>query len=310
MFDPGTKIIILDSSHQKTIGPKKGSIGYVANCLDTRIFSLAGDNSDNISVVSNFCEVFFIRYGFEEKNRIERRIVISVIPILKRDHNNRNELNPTRLIKLLHDKITSQKDLSQCNNLKECYNVPLNTPIVLAAPMCYDRTNLLTCDEFEFRAWINSYASSSQIEKFINNTLLSGYFSKYKDPDLNSIYMWEDFRTVVMDKTYRSNYIKICNNNIENRKACISVIRKLAASQLKTIVRRIIESNKEVQIVGMYDFPSIIYGTIMPFLYNKAIFNSFINMCYKWEVNEVTIIVKDIEAIVSECLLLSNNMTT
>jgi hypothetical protein len=303
MFDPGTKIILLDSSHQKTIGPRKGSIGYVSNCSDTRVFNLIGDDFEPFNIVSTFCEVFFIRYGFEEKNRLEKKHIISIIPVLKR--NNNNELNVAKIIKNFRNQINSSQ---LWNSLRECYNASVSVPIVLATPLSCDRTDLLTCNELEFKAWTNSHANNVKMERFINGTLLSTHFNKYKDPEFNYMGIWEDLRYITIDKTYRANYIKTWMDNIDGRKDCISIIRKLISTQSKINIRKIIEINKEVQIVGMYEFPTIIYGTIVPFLYNKAIFNSFINMCYGWEVDEITLVIKDIESLVSECLLLSNSM--
>ena len=71
MFEVGSKVIITESSLKKSIGPKKGSIGYVISCSEP-VFS------HRLSTILSIGNVVFHRFGLEERNRSEAKTVLFI----------------------------------------------------------------------------------------------------------------------------------------------------------------------------------------------------------------------------------------
>ena len=76
MLQIGTKGVLLESSHEGGVGPRKGSIFYMSEVV-------------GISAFDGFCvipmRVVFSRYGFEKKIRTEKREIIALFQITEDD---------------------------------------------------------------------------------------------------------------------------------------------------------------------------------------------------------------------------------
>jgi len=78
MFDVGTRVIVLESSFKGKTGPKRGSVGHVCK-LDIPGINLSTFDTQRFWFVEIY-QIFFTRYGFEEKKRNESKFFINIFP--------------------------------------------------------------------------------------------------------------------------------------------------------------------------------------------------------------------------------------
>jgi hypothetical protein len=313
MFDPGTKVILVESSLHKTVGPRKGSIGYISNSPNTRIIPIITEGFSSFSVVAALCEIIFIRFGFEERGRMERKTVISVFPVVKNGsflNKNDGEIDfgATKHMKDLCNMIVSQKDSYSWENVRDVYGASNNVPIVLATPLSYDATDLTTCDEIEFKAWLSSYLTSIPVNKFIQKTLQSLHYTKYNDTELNKSETWDYLYRLVGDREFRNDYVRLRSKDIEQRRKSILLVRKIIAAMLHTKLKRIKEIIEELQFAVTHDFISACYDALGPHIYNNTAISLFVKMCESYHTVEMSKIAKDFIATISECTSLSDDM--
>jgi len=308
MFESGTKIITVESSLHKTVGPRKGSIGYVSNHYDTMVFNLMTNEFNSFDIVSSLCEVFFIRFGFEKHGRLERKTVISVFPILKKETKDRSP-EAKKCVRDLSDIINSQKNNYLWENVRSNYNdVTSSVPIVLATPLSYDPTDLRKCTEPEFKGWINSYLTSYPLIRFVAKTMESGHFTKYNDEEFSSAKTWENIALITSDRAYRKECIRDWAHSIETRKIGIDFIRKLIAIQSRHHMDSLIKLINNTMFLGTHNILGVIYNLAGPHIYNKFFISRLEDVVRKLEISDAKAAIADIKAVTSECLSLSDDM--
>ena len=314
MFEPGTKVILAESSLHKTIGPRKGSIGYVSNCSFTRAITTITEGFGSFNVVASLCEIVFIRFGFEEHGRMERKSVISVFPIIKNgrllNSDNKKEINSEipKQIKDLCRMISTQRDFHLWENVRDVCEVSSNVPVALVIPLNYDITDLTTCNDLEFKAWITSYLNSISLIKFINNTGQSLHYTNYNDVELNKSETWDYLYRLVNDREFRADCIRQYSGGIEEKKKGILLMRRiisaLSRAKLKKI-RRIVEDTRHMI---SNDFTLAFYDTVGPYLHNKVAMLLFDKMLRHFAESETARISDDLSSVMTECFSISNSM--
>ena len=315
MFEPGTKVILVESSLHKTVGPRKGSIGYVSNSLHTRIIPIITEEFASFNVVASLCEIIFIRFGFEERGRAERKTVISLFPVIKNgrmlDKNNKNEKEKINFdvkeqVEDFCRMIASPKEAYLWEKARDAYDVSNNVPIVLATPISYDTTNLKTCDELEFKTWVTSHLISVPFIKIVSKTIQSLHFTKYNDGALGDSDMWDYLHRLTNDREFRGGWIQ---KSVEEREKCILLIRKLVAVILHNRAIKVAKGIGELQFVEPHSLTMVVYDTIGPYMYNKVATSLLTRMSleFYWP-EDAKKVVEDLNAVVSECLSLSDNM--
>lgn len=318
MFDPGTKIILVESSLHKSVGPRRGSIGYVSNCRHVRVVPIITEGFGSFSVVASLCETLFIRFGFEERGRIERKTVISVFPMIRNgsllNKENKKEANKednpgiTKHMKDFCYMISSQKDAYLWENVRDVCEVSSNVPIVLATPLSYDITDLTTCDDLEFKAWLASHLTSISMAKFIGRTVQSGHYTKYNDEELSKSETWDYLYRLTGDREFRGDFIKLQVRDIEERRKCVFLIRKIAAALSRANLKKARNAVEEIQFMSKLDFLSACYDIMGPYLYNKVAVLLFEKVLRDFHVMETSKIADDFMATITESFSLSDNM--
>lgn len=154
MFTPGTPIVVINSALKDGIGPRKGSLGYVIYNNESTVFES--------NYVAKCVTVAFHRFGFEQKHRYEKRLVVNLLPLTGADANPKQELialqrlfdNPTQLPKI-------QAEIS--------HKIGKAT-VMLMAPLLYNNVNLLECDSNTLDIWIRSsiYSVKSVVHSILN----------------------------------------------------------------------------------------------------------------------------------------------
>jgi hypothetical protein len=318
MFDPGTKVILVESSLHKSVGPRRGSIGYVSNCRHIRVVPVITEGFGSFSVAASLCEILFIRFGFEERGRIERKTVISVFPMMrngsllnkeiKKEANKEDNPDIAKHMKDFCHMISSQKDSYLWENVKGICDVSPNIPIVLAAPLSYDTTDLTVCSELEFKAWLASHLTNISISEFIGRTMQSGHYTKYNDKELNKSETWNNLYRLTGDREFRGDFIKLQTRGIEERKECVFLIRKMVAALSHTYLKKVRSAIEEIQFMSKLDFLSACYDIMGPYLYNKIVVSLFEKTLRDFHVSETSKIADDFMATTTEIFSLSDNM--
>jgi hypothetical protein len=292
MFDVGTKIILIDSSHQKTTGPRKGSIGYIVNCSD---FSV----NDAIHAVTTICDVYFIRYGFEKHTRIERRSIISIIPILT--HNPKETAYDQ--IKAMCSKLNSE-ELMKLARAK--YDHLLNAVITMACPLTQAGADLITCEPNEFKAWILSHLENNAFENFIHNCFQSKHYTKYIDNGIGSSETWNTIiETFMLDKHGRNAFMDSILESDDARKRFINIFRMIAIS---------CSNNRTRNKIGLGDFSPIrqdrltLYRLICSSIFNKSMLRLYKATYMGMESDKAKSVVLDIEGIIQAYHQLANEL--
>jgi hypothetical protein len=315
MFEPGTKVILVESSLHKTIGPRKGSIGYVSNCSFTRTIPAITEGFGSFNVVASLCEIVFIRFGFEEHGRVERKHVISIFPLIKNGNlfnkDNKKETIKESIcgidkhVKDLCNMIASQKDSYLWENIRDNCEVSSSVPVALIVPLSYDTTDLTTCKDVEFKAWITSYLNSIPISKFVDSTGKSSHYTNYNDSILNKSETWGHLHLLTSDRDYRHDYIRNHLMGIEERKECILLVRKIIATLSHVKLKRIKAIIEEIPSICSYDFTVACYDVIGPYVYNRVAMSLFIDAIKHTHTPNIA---DDILSTIAECISLSDSM--
>jgi len=216
MFDLGMQIVVLASNKRKNTGFRKGSVGFASTCLKSNTFGQYG-------FVATVNEIFFSRYGFELKDRVEKKIIVSIFPMIKPDQGD-IETQVMSLIK----RINSPKSYHIWDNIRNYFGLTKNVPVAFAVPLNYKRINLVNCSDNEFKAWINSIFRNSNFISWLNGLMATNHFVNSNMLNSNR----ESVRTIhqmVVDQDYKhTKLINICKNNT-TKKSIIAVIKTLLA---------------------------------------------------------------------------------
>jgi hypothetical protein len=213
MFDIGTKVVTLTSSVRKSAGPRRGSLGYVIASANDGAYVSEEGMSFNIN------EVIFTRYGFEKnKDRREKRVFFNVFPVIegvKADV-------PTMLkqtIRNLH-KEKFEKDIWK-RRLND-WGLKPNTPIGILVPVCDNKTDLRTCKNSEFIAWLDSHLMTPGFRNILIETL--------KNNKTNVPGGWVNMLTeIAHEKNKKDEMIPKLVSDIGNRMETIKYIRSILA---------------------------------------------------------------------------------
>jgi hypothetical protein len=152
MFNTGTKVIALTSSHKKSQGPRRGSMGYVINNSE-------GFYLRDMKFAINTVEIMFTRYGLErDEERREKRSFLNIFPIFPIGSGDKVDSLVKEFIREIHRAKTEKDGWKKI--LRDSGNGE-KTPVGVLVPVCDNRINLLECSDNEFIAWLESYLLSA-----------------------------------------------------------------------------------------------------------------------------------------------------
>lgn len=236
MFEVGSKVIITESSLKKSIGPKKGSIGYVISCSEP-VFS------HRLSTILSIGNVVFHRFGLEERNRSEAKTVLFIFPI--------GDINKSdNTVTNLTNTINNQKSEQVFESVRKEMGVDNSTTIVTALPVIY--SNLLSCSRYEFISWITSLMSNSMFCMALNEAVVTRHFKNSNHKSLVNTRFLETLRDMVVDKGYRNEKVNEAFKDYESRNKIIKDIRALLSMimtrRYKTEAMNIINSLIECEM--------------------------------------------------------------
>jgi len=184
MFIDSTRIVIYESSvSKKETGPRRGSEGYIVGnglvknavnnyLLDNILNKKAvpyksplqllerGIDIEKVHMGSNTYffykfPVYFTKFGFEKKDRVEKKEVLNVFPIKKSSEENKIE-----------DKPFLNKEL--INYIKKIYDNKY--AIVIALPDLFSKPSNFLKNTVEFEAWATSVLKNNLLKLILATT--------------------------------------------------------------------------------------------------------------------------------------------
>lgn len=188
MFEPCSRIGVIESSVRKKTGPKKGSIGYVA-----RVQSHLSIQHIANGIVTSLMPVVFTRFGHEKKRRLERKTVIVIMPMagLKKIENQCESL-----VSLMNS-----KDFDPvASYVRSVYNIneKSDVPILFSAPL-----NSIDGDtEVEMKAWLECFLNGG-IGSFAHQAFHERHYENATFNPLSERQIWETVSLSIDNKSLR-----------------------------------------------------------------------------------------------------------
>ena len=180
MFDSGTRVIVLASSHRGSSGVKKGSLAFYNK-------SVSGDHivfDSDLNIFYFAAELVFTRYGFEKKTRCEKKRVIVVLPKIQKTYG-----DTYGQIAKLSRRIQSGRP-EQWNNCRKYLDVTSRTPIIMLAPASRDVANLKNADGKIVEAWVESILTTEDMMHWIVEAVSKQHISTSTHPTLHVDHMY------------------------------------------------------------------------------------------------------------------------
>jgi len=242
MFDYGTKVIVLASSHRGGIGPKKGSLAFYSGEGNTPHFLFHKEKN----CVFNHVNLSFFRYGFEKTLRNERREAIVLMPLISENYADFSG----QVLKLLR-RVHSGKD-TFWNPIRKNCGTNAKTPVVILAPVGSAGDNILKKESPERLAWLESILRNNSMGHWITQAVSDKHLNRSFHPALNydSAFL---LRELVAHKGIREEYAySVSPERMEN--AFTSVITANIVKNRRNIEDRlsllnhIIYSNREFAV--------------------------------------------------------------
>lgn len=295
MFSIGSKVVLFRSSHQKSIGPKKGSIGYVSNNVGTAIHQ-------EYEIISAVCDMYFTRYGFEEKNRSERKTVIALFPYITEQ-----DTTASKEIQSIYDRIDLQsKNSTIGDSIRKYYGIAPHMPLVMAAPVIDNVVDLTTCSKLEFMSWAGAFLSSFKIINFIDDVLCSCHYTLSNDSTIGDKKAWETVRSAMAEKESKDDYIGSVTSTIDNRRKFIKLHRLILSMYYRCLINKVRKKHDNLLIANPFVGIQNIYDDITEYLFNRTIFREFVSRCKNFNDKYKIRIVEHIRDVVDEYIDISN----
>ena len=300
MFDLGKKIIVIESSHRKVTNPRKGTTGYVSSCYGIRSFF-------NHNLCAMLCEIYFVKYGFEKQQRLEKRTVIAVVPIINRKRSD----NVCQQIKTVKSKLIFESGLDTLNDIRAHFSMAIITPVVMLAPLEYDNTNLLTCHYKEFKAWVECHTSNDEFISYLNSSMQSGHYKNSNMPLLGNTSTWEILIKMKSKRSHRDSVIKLWYENSEVRQEAIKTLQAITTMWQRRKIKSITDEIHDCMMEDIsHQNPDVqeVYVTICLYLFSDQIRSNFYDICSDIGTKAISDITEDIESIVLEYSAISTTV--
>ncbi len=175
MFDSGTKMVVLASSHRGSLGVKKGSLAFF--CQDVGNGNVLYDEDNKVFFAA--AELVFYRYGFEKKDRCERKQVLVLLPKISANYG-----DTYGQVAKLSRRIQSGR-AEMWNKCRSAIGVSAKVPAVMLAPVGLEKDDLVTCNIYQRMAWMEAIMSEQEMSRWIMEALQEQHISNSKHPEMN-----------------------------------------------------------------------------------------------------------------------------
>ena len=300
MFDLGTKIVILASTRKKGVGPRKGSLGYASSCQNRGTF-------DQYGLAATLNEVFFFRYGFETQERVEKKAIISIFPIIKPDQGDIHDQ-----VRSLVKRVYSPKSSQVWDEIRAYFDVVPRVPITVAAPLNCHRTDLSKVGTKEFYAWLESLFLGTPLLSFLNDAVNSQHVTNSETIGLGLSDL-EMFRTMAMDRGFKQARMKEMASDEFTRKHTVELLRPLIAFAGRWETKNTINgyesylANSLPMTSGKFP-PNLLLDHLSTYIYTPAIVAAFRRTLASVGHKQALRVMEDIEYTKAEIMVLSSQL--
>lgn len=296
MFDLGSKIILISSSHGKSTGPRRGSTGYFSQRLASRVFL-------DYSVCAFFGDVFFTRYGFEKKRRMERKQIINIFPIIKRGIGEDIEQQVINTA----NKLTSEKNNEIQEIIRGYLEAPPTTPIVMASSHgCSE--SMLEGNRTEVRAWVESVLSNQDFCLFLHSAINSGHYRNASVLELRAQQTWERIRVMSMDRNFRRSVLDGWVKDPELLSSAITLLRSIIIMMERKRILGVINNTRHsflgLNLEKPID-PELSYGVFLEHIFNPALHRTVWDLAIATKSSNLMKFLEDIKSVSGELGVLS-----
>jgi hypothetical protein len=172
MFNIGTKVVVVASSiNSEKTGPRVGSSGFVhGNSLKCAFHNddLCPKYNRSLSTLFFPQKIIFTNFGFEEKLRIEEKLVVCVLPIPLHNGKGFTPYLTYRLTDIMQNGLHNKR----WQNAVEAEYGWCHKPICIVIPDTYPK-HIGNGDIILFRAWLKAMLKSRQISNCLFNLSLN-----------------------------------------------------------------------------------------------------------------------------------------
>lgn len=297
MFETGTKIRLIASSCKKSTGPKRGSMGYVSREIESVVLT-------QLSLCASFFEIFFYRYGFEKRRRVEKKSVVLVFPIVSQE--GKGDIH--QQVKVVSDMVVGRCSDEWHNSLLSYFGATPETTIAIAAPAQVSECSLLDCSKSELSAWAESYLSSSNFVMFLQNASATGHYSNSNFPALKQPSTWDTLRHMSMDRSYKLARLDNWMLDKETRETAVRALRAISImagrQEFGHQVRNTTGNFMSMPLHKPID-PGRFYENMRHVLMRKAVIDKVADLAKSVESRHLLLYTEDLEAVRGELLVLS-----
>lgn len=212
MFDSGTKVVVLASSHRGPTGVKKGSVGFFHQLIENG--RVVRDREQKVYAVP--AQVIFTRYGFEKKSRCEKKKVMLLLPEVDSNYS-----DVSGQVAKLSRRIQSGKNELWNRARKLCGEVGDKTPAVMMVPAGIDERTIDNMQSIEVCAWMEAILTNDKMIHWLMAATQDRYINRSFHPELTEDVVYF-LREVATDKSARMN---VATAPYEHRKPTLTSIR-------------------------------------------------------------------------------------
>lgn len=265
MIFEGTKVCVVSSSESRNGNKiRRGSLGYLSSVgLQTHI-----GRQEPLVIVP--AQIIFTRFGFQNKDRSESKLVYLVFP-LRWDDNAKNKL------KLL-DKFTSMAKGTKPNLNNMLYtlaghrilthnvghNVKSNKiPAVVVKAV---DSNIMS-SENEFKSWLKSVLSGSLITTLISSNKKSKVYKTYEILEKSNDY----FKTHLLTKKLKTFVDNAYNYDLERKSNLVSSLQCVLNLYKNSMV------NPSTKLISCFGPREAVTRRIYPLFWQMSQINNYFN---------------------------------
>jgi hypothetical protein len=297
MFEVGTKIRLLASSCERTTGPRRGSTGYVSSILGSVVL-------EQLSLCASLTEVVFFRYGFETKERVEKKSVVLVFPIISKE----GKGDVHQQVKAISDKVLGRGGNEWKEPLMSYFDCSNSTTMALAAPVQISVCSLADCSKSEFAAWVDSLLNSQELTMFLHEASAHRHYTNSNFPGLNRTSTWDTLRHMSLDRSYKlarvDNWLKDSTTRETSIRALRAVTIMSGAREFKSKRDALAQAFLGIQLKKPIE-PGRFYEYTQMILMRKALVDSLAEMARQLDSKYLLSYTEDLEAVRGELLVLS-----
>lgn len=266
MIKTGTRVIVLTSSSERKIGPRKGSIGYVTQ-LEKSGKNIFYNNDEDVFV--HLTKVIFTRYGFEVgKRRRETKFFLNIFPSFLMPLGLKN---PTKSIDAHIDRVKDIKIFGTpfWDGLSGRTSVLYGKGNVYGGtlmPLPFAKADLIRVKRWEFESWLNSFVTD-RLFHHVLYLITTAPVPVERLKHILNLGMVNQLREMYRDRDYRDHMLQRLSASRAKRSEVVGLVRRITSIAYTPEYRKDLSDMKlqieAVSLGKMVQPTSVVAATLM-----------------------------------------------